>query len=272
MISEVQIQWPPKRTLFGVEVSVTRYDEVVDRIAEAAQSGSGGVATFLAVHGIVTAATKEDYRQRVNSCQIVGADGQPVRWAMNFFNKSHMEDRVYGPKAMLLVCKRCAELGLSIFLCGSTPQVLALLATNLTNEFPGLKIAGVESPPFRALGPQENDEICAKINRSGAAVAFIALGVPRQEIFAVKNRDKIHAIQLCVGAAFDFHSGCKKMAPDFMQRWGLEWLYRLTQEPRRLWKRYLFTNTVFIGLFVLNAFRQIGRRRVVPQETQELGA
>jgi exopolysaccharide biosynthesis WecB/TagA/CpsF family protein len=157
-------------------------------------------------------------------------------------------------------------LGLSIFLCGSTPQVLALLATNLTNEFPGLKIAGVDSPPFHALSPDENDEICAKINRSGAAIAFIALGVPRQEIFADKNRDKIHAVQLCVGAAFDFHSGCKKMAPDFMQRWGLEWLFRLTQEPRRLWKRYLFTNSIFIWLFIVNALRQIGRRRETPQE------
>lgn len=261
MTSDVPFLWPTKKNLFGVEVSITRYQEVVDAVVDAAVNGRGGVATFLAVHGIVSAVTDSEFRRRVNACQIVGPDGQPVRWALNFFHKAGLEDRVYGPQVMRLVCRRCAELGLSIFLCGSTPVVLALLASSLGEMFPDLRIAGAESPPFRPLSAEENDALCQKINRSGAAVAFIGLGVPRQEIFADANRDKIRAVQLCVGAAFDFHAGCKRTAPALMQRWGLEWLFRLSQEPRRLWKRYLVTNSIFIGLVVFNALKQIGRRR-----------
>ncbi|HEX4055379.1 MAG TPA: WecB/TagA/CpsF family glycosyltransferase [Tepidisphaeraceae bacterium] len=260
MASDVPFHWPTKKSLFGVEVSLTRYQEVVDAVMDAAANGRGGVATFLAVHGIVSAVTDADFRRRVNACQIVGPDGQPVRWALNFFHHAGLEDRVYGPEVMRLVCQRCAEQGLSIFLCGSTPVVLALLASSLREMFPDLRIAGADSPPFRPLTAEENDALCQKINRSGAAVAFIGLGVPRQETFADTNRDKIRAVQLCVGAAFDFHAGNKRTAPALMQRWGLEWLFRLSQEPGRLWKRYLVTNSIFVGLFVLNALKQFGRR------------
>lgn len=243
-------------------MSVTRYDEVVRAIIEAAQARRGGVATFLPVHGIVTAVTNAQFRATVNSCELVGPDGQPVRWALNFFHKARLADRVYGPEVMRRVCQRCAELGLSIFLCGSTPEVLEQLAGRLKGWFPALRIAGTASPPFRAMTEQENDAVCEQINASGAAVAFLGLGCPRQEAFADANRHKIQAVQLCVGAAFDFHSGNKKMAPPIMQRLGLEWLFRLFQEPGRLWKRYLFTNTIFVGLVAVNAVKQIGRRRI----------
>jgi N-acetylglucosaminyldiphosphoundecaprenol N-acetyl-beta-D-mannosaminyltransferase len=264
--SEISVQWPPKRDLFGVSVSPTCYDEAIEAIIESAVTRSGGVATFLAVHGIVSAATNAEYRERVNRCQIVAPDGQPVRWALNFFHSAHLSDRVYGPEMMRRVCQRCAQDGLGIFLCGSTPQVLALLASRLREMFPDLIIAGVESPPFRPMSPAENDALCDRINRSNAAVVFIGLGVPRQEIFADSNRDKIRGVQLCVGAAFDFHAGNKKTAPAFMQRHGLEWLYRLCQEPGRLWKRYLVTNSIFIGLSIRQALRQIGRKRIARQE------
>jgi exopolysaccharide biosynthesis WecB/TagA/CpsF family protein len=262
MASDLPFHWPKKRSLFGVELSVTCYSEVVDTVIAAARSGRGGVATFLAVHGIVSAATDPEFGRRVNACQIVAPDGQPVRWALNFFHKAGLADRVYGPQVMRLVCRRCAELGLSVFLCGSTPRVLAMLAMKLGAMFPDLKIAGMESPPFRPLSAAENDALCDRINQSGAAVAFIGLGVPRQETFADANRNKIRAVQLCVGAAFDFHAGNKRTAPAFMQRFGLEWLFRLSQEPRRLWKRYLVTNSIFIGLFIVHALKRLGRRGV----------
>jgi N-acetylglucosaminyldiphosphoundecaprenol N-acetyl-beta-D-mannosaminyltransferase len=137
--------------------------------------------------------------------------------------------------------------------------------------FPEIKFAGVYSPPFRPMTDYENDELCARINNSGASVVFVGLGVPRQEIFADANRDKIRAVQLCVGAAFDFHAGNKKTAPAFMQRHGLEWLYRLSQEPGRLWKRYLITNSIFIGLVVKTALAQAVRRRL-GFTRQEVGA
>jgi exopolysaccharide biosynthesis WecB/TagA/CpsF family protein len=245
----------------GVGVSVTNYAEAVDAVMEAAAGGRGGVATFLAVHGIVSAATDAEFRRRVNRCQIVAPDGQPVRWALNFLHAAGLTDRVYGPQIMRRVCQRCAQDGLSIFLCGSTPHVLAMLQSRLCRMFPGLKIAGVHSPPFRPMTPAQNDELCRRINDSGAAIVFVGLGVPRQEIFADSNRDKIRAVQLCVGAAFDFLSGNKKTAPPFMQRHGLEWAFRLMQEPGRLWKRYLLTNSIFLGLLAIDAVKQAFRRR-----------
>jgi exopolysaccharide biosynthesis WecB/TagA/CpsF family protein len=266
MKTEKSMYWPPKRDLFSVGVSNTNYDEAVEAIVQSAVAGRGGVATFLAVHGVVTAATNAEYREQVNRCQIVAPDGQPVRWAMNFFHSTEMQDRVYGPEIMRRVCQRCERDGLSVFFCGSSTTVLALLASRMRELFPDLIIAGVESPPFRPMTEMENDILCARINRSGAAVVFIGLGVPRQEMFADSNRDKIRAIQLCVGAAFDFHAGYKKSAPAFMQRSGLEWLYRLCQEPRRLWKRYLITNTIFIGLVIKDTLRPLFRKRVVRQE------
>ena len=263
MASDVSFSWPAKRELFGVGVSVTDYDRAVEAVMDAAAGGRGGVATFLAVHGIVTAATDSEFRGHVNRCQMVAPDGQPVRWALNFFHSCGLGNRVYGPEIMRRVCQRCARDGLSVFLCGSTRPVLALLAWRLREMFPELKIAGVESPPFRPMTPLENDALCRRINDSGAAVVFVGLGVPRQESFADSNREKIRAVQLCVGAAFDFHAGNKKTAPPFMQRHGLEWLFRLIQEPRRLWKRYLVTNSIFLALVAINAVRPIGRRRVM---------
>jgi N-acetylglucosaminyldiphosphoundecaprenol N-acetyl-beta-D-mannosaminyltransferase len=262
MTTYLPFEWPRKRDLFGVGVSVTNYDETVDSIMSAASAGRGGVATFLAVHGIVSAVMDREYRQCVNRCQIVGPDGQPVRWALNRFHRAQLGDRVYGPEIMWRICKRCEEQGLSIFLCGSTRPVLALLASRFREAFPNLKLAGIESPPFRPMTPVENDELCDRISRSGASVVFVGLGVPRQEAFADANRHKIKAVQLCVGAAFDFHAGNKKTAPAFMQRYGLEWLFRLVQEPRRLWKRYLVTNSIFIGLVGYNWMRRLRRRRV----------
>jgi N-acetylglucosaminyldiphosphoundecaprenol N-acetyl-beta-D-mannosaminyltransferase len=271
MQTTTSFHWPMKKDLFGVSVSPTTYDQATDAIMQAAVEGRGGVATFLAVHGIVSAATNEEYRESVNRCQIVAPDGQPVRWALNYFHESNLQDRVYGPEMMRRVCERCAQQGLSIFLCGSTLQVLALLASRLREMFPEIKFAGVYSPPFRPMTAYENDELCAQINNSGAAVVFVGLGVPRQEIFADANRDKIRAVQLCVGAAFDFHAGNKKTAPAFMQRHGLEWLYRLSQEPGRLWKRYLVTNSIFIGLVAKTALAQAVRRRL-RFNRQEVGA
>jgi exopolysaccharide biosynthesis WecB/TagA/CpsF family protein len=253
------IAWPPKRSVFGVDVSVTRYDVVVRAIIRAARRGHPGIATFLPVHGIVTAATDEEYCKRINEFDVVGPDGQPVRWALNFFHKVGMVDRVYGPETMRQVCQRAAEIGISIYLYGSTPEVLEKLKAKLLEWFPSLKIAGMESPPFRPLTAEENDAACQRFNDSGAGLLFLGLGCPRQEVFAHTNRNKIKAVQLCVGAAFDFHAGNKKMAPPIMQKFGLEWLFRLYQEPGRLWKRYMVTNSIFLGLFALGLLKTIFR-------------
>jgi exopolysaccharide biosynthesis WecB/TagA/CpsF family protein len=154
---------------------------------------------------------------------------------------------------MIRLCRAAAKEGVSIYLYGSSPEVLELLSANLKNECPGLVIAGAESPPFRPLSKDEARAAIQRINDSGAGLVFIGLGCPRQDWFAFEHKHEIRGVQLCVGAAFDFHAGNKKMAPGWMQKRGLEWLFRLVQEPKRLWKRYLVTNTIYVYLFAKHA-------------------
>jgi N-acetylglucosaminyldiphosphoundecaprenol N-acetyl-beta-D-mannosaminyltransferase len=264
-----QTAWPRKASVFGVQVSVTNYDEATNAILAAAHRRQGGAVTFLPVHGIVTGATDRSYRDRVNGFDMIGPDGQPVRWALNVFQKAALTSRVYGPEQMLRVCRASAEQGVSVYLYGSTDEVLGKLTSNLMGRFPALKIAGVESPPFRKLSADEMDAAVDRINASGAGILFVGLGCPRQEVFASETRRRIKAVQLCVGAAFDFHAGNKKTAPAFMQRFGMEWLFRLTQEPQRLWKRYLVTNSIFVTLFGIELLKHLffGYRSARPSQT-----
>jgi exopolysaccharide biosynthesis WecB/TagA/CpsF family protein len=250
--------WPAKRDVLGVGVSATTYDEAVDAILRAARGGAGGVVTALPVHGVVTAAQDGAFRAKVNRFELVAPDGQPVRWALNLLHGAGLRDRVYGPELMLRLCARAAAEGLAVYLYGSTPDVVSRLATNLAARYPGLRVAGVESPPFRPLTPEEDRATVERIEASGAALLFLGLGCPRQDEFAAAHRDRLRAVQICVGAAFDFHSGNKRMAPPFLQRHGLEWLFRLSQEPRRLLGRYVVTNSVFVARLAAELVRRRG--------------
>jgi exopolysaccharide biosynthesis WecB/TagA/CpsF family protein len=147
---------------------------------------------------------------------------------------------------MLRLCREASRSGIGVYLYGSLPQVAEKLDGELKRKFPALFVAGWESPPFRSLSQEEDAAVVERINSSGAGIVFVGLGCPKQEIFAYEHRDRLKAVQVCVGAAFDFHAGNKKMAPKWMQRSSLEWLFRLVQEPRRLWRRYIFTNVIFV--------------------------
>jgi exopolysaccharide biosynthesis WecB/TagA/CpsF family protein len=240
------IRWPRKVSLFGVGMSVTTYDESVAVILDAARRGASGVVACQAVHAVVTASGDPSLRDKVNTFDLVTPDGQPVRWAMNLLYRAGLRERVYGPQLMLRLCRAAGEAGVPIYLYGGSPAVAEKLRANLLAVCPNLRIAGWESPPFRALTPEEDRAVVERINNSGARLVFIGLGCPKQDVFAYEHRHTIQAVQLCVGAAFDFHAGVKKMAPRWMQRRGLEWLFRLGQEPRRLWRRYLVTNSIFL--------------------------
>ena len=262
------VQFPRKVDLFGgVQMTPTTYDEVVDVLIRCARSRQAATADFGAVHVLASAARDAEFRETVNALDIVAPDGQPVRWAMNYFHNAGLTDRVYGPELMRRLCGAAAEKGVSIYLYGSSPDVLAKLSTNLKQMCPGLVIAGVESPPFRPLSDAEHDGAAARINASGAGLVFIGLGCPKQEAFAYRHRRSIQAVQVCVGAAFDFHAGVKPTAPAWMQKRGLEWLYRLVKEPGRLWKRYLVTNTTYCVLFAKHAILKRLRRGPVAAET-----
>ena len=237
---------PPKHNLFGVEISRTCYGEAADLIMQAARERRAMLVDHMPVHGLIEASQDSSLREKINRFDIVAPDGQPVRWALNHFYQTGLSDRVYGPELMLRLCARAEQEQVGIYLYGSQLHVLERLSGNLLRRFPKLRIAGYESPPFRPLTMTEDRETVSRINSSGAGLIFLGLGCPKQEHFAYNHRELIQGVQLCVGAAFDFHAGSKKMAPAWMQRNGLEWAFRLMSEPRRLWKRYLRTNFHFI--------------------------
>jgi N-acetylglucosaminyldiphosphoundecaprenol N-acetyl-beta-D-mannosaminyltransferase len=260
MASQQDVCWPARRDLFGVRVSMTHYDEVVQRVCEAAEKGVGALVDFMPVHLLTVVAGDEDLRAKLDDFSIIAPDGQPVRWALNKLYDANLADRVYGPELMRRLCGEAATRGMPIYLYGGTDAVLAKLTEKLLTWFPTLKIAGAEAPPFRRLSGEEDAAAVERINRSGAKFVFLGIGSPKQEIFAHKHRKDIQAVKLCVGAAFDFHAGVKKMAPAWMQKRGLEWLFRLTQEPKRLWKRYLVANSTFVFLYT----REVLKRKLKP--------
>ena len=247
--------WPQKFDLLGVGVSFVDYQEAVACIARAAKDLRSGVVGCYSVHALVTASSDGELRRAVNDFEMVTPDGQPVRWGMNLLHKTQMSDRVYGPELTLRVCEAAADAGLPIYLYGGTPETIERLMENLLQEFPNLQIAGFESPPFRQLSEEENDEVCKRINDSGARITLIGLGCPKQDYFAIQNKNRIKSVMMCVGAAFDFHAGAKPMAPEWMQKRGLEWVFRLSCEPHRLWRRYLVTNSIYVGKLGVAAIR-----------------
>jgi N-acetylglucosaminyldiphosphoundecaprenol N-acetyl-beta-D-mannosaminyltransferase len=261
MIAQEPLPWPDKHNLFGVGVSATDYRQATDLIVQAGSRRQAAVVTLHAAHALICASNDPVLRKKVNAFEIVATDGQPVRWALNWLYRAGLADRVYGPELMLRICEEAARRGVSIYLYGSSPSVIENLSANLVARFPGIQIAGAESPPFRDLTAEETDAMCRRVNESGAGIVFVGLGAPKQDHFGHDHRDRIKAVQVCVGAAFDFHAGVKKVAPDWMQRSGLEWLFRLTQEPKRLWRRYLVTNSQFVAKFLWQASRQPFRRK-----------
>lgn len=241
-------QAPDKVDLFGVGVSVAEPDAVCETVLHWAADRRSAIVDFMPVHGLIEAVRDKAHRQRMNRFDIVACDGQPIRWSLNRFHNAQLQERVYGPHTMHRLCGEAAERGIGVYLYGGRPEVLETLSYKLLEDFPDLKIVGAESPPFRPLTEDEDAAAVRRINASGAGLVFLGIGCPRQEIFAADHRELIHGVQLCVGAAFDFHAGAVKMAPPWMQKRGLEWLYRLCKEPRRLFKRYAVTNSLFIML------------------------
>jgi N-acetylglucosaminyldiphosphoundecaprenol N-acetyl-beta-D-mannosaminyltransferase len=156
------------------------------------------------------------------------------------------QQRINGPDLMERYCALVAGTGTPIFLLGSTEDTLARLRSRLPQRFSGLKIAGTESPPFRPLTAEEDQQLVNRVNASGARVVFVSLGCPKQEKWMADHRGRVNAVMIGLGAAFDFHAGTVTRAPTWMRSAGLEWLHRLASEPGRLWRRYLVTNSLFI--------------------------
>ncbi|MGB0561359.1 MAG: WecB/TagA/CpsF family glycosyltransferase [Spirulinaceae cyanobacterium] len=240
-----------KYNLLGVKVNAIDYEGAVNRIIAAAHAQAGLSVSALAVHGVMTGALDDVHRYRLNHLDLVCPDGQPVRWALNLMHKADLRDRVYGPNLTLYTCERAAAEGLPIYLYGSRLAVLEAFADNLRDRYPGLQVAGMQPSKFRQTTLAEKQEIAAQIKASGAKITLVGLGCPRQEVWAYEYRDALSMPLLAVGAAFDFHAGLLPQAPKPMQDLGLEWLFRLIQEPKRLWKRYVLLNPHYLWLLSL---------------------
>jgi exopolysaccharide biosynthesis WecB/TagA/CpsF family protein len=238
--------------LFGVRYAATNYEEATSLIIQKAMAEKPGYfgVTALAVHGLMEAYNNKELQEKINQISLIVPDGQPVRWALNYFYEAGLTDRVYGPTLTLHVLAAAEAKGLPVFFYGSKQSTLDKLTANLLIKYPALKIAGVQADRFRDSTEEEKKADRETIIASGAKLVFVGRGCPRQERWVAENINYLPAVLLAVGAAFDFHAGTVSQAPAWMQRRGLEWLYRLIQEPRRLWKRYLVTNTQFCWLFL----------------------
>lgn len=226
-------------------IDALTWDEALARISDWASRRESRYVCICNVHSVVTAHDDAAFRGVVNQADMATPDGMPVAWMLRKAGFAEQQ-RINGPDLMWKYCGLAANTGQKIFLYGSTEAVLVGLEEKLKSEFTGLEIAGTLSPPFRALTEAEDRDIVDSINASGAGVVFVSLGCPKQEHWMAGKRGKIDAVMIGVGAAFEYHAGTIERAPLWMQDSGLEWLFRLASEPRRLWRRYMYTNVAFV--------------------------
>ena len=248
--------------VLGVPLALTDYRRTMDWMDAMVASRDRGYVIPAAVHAVMVAREERATWDAVQGGLVV-PDGQPLVWAMRMLG--HREaSRVYGPELMARYCERAARTGLRMFLYGGRNQgALVQLALNLRRRYPGIKIVGGYSPPFRELDAEESATIAGEINRSRADVVWVGIGQPKQEKWMAQMRESLDApVLVGVGAAFDFHAGLVPQAPAWMQELGLEWAYRLAHEPRRLWRRYARYNPRFVASFARQYMaRRLGRAR-----------
>jgi len=231
--------------VLGVPIDAISWDQALERIRHWGQGHESRYVCITNVHSVVTAGQDAAFGEVVANADMATPDGAPVAWMMRKLGFP-TQQRINGPDLMWKFCATAAGRDESIFLYGSTDETLAILQQRLRAAFPALKIAGAISPPFRALTAAEDAADVERINASGAGTVWVSLGCPKQEKWMAAHRGRISAVMIGVGAAFDYHAGTTRRAPLWMQRNGMEWLHRLCSEPRRLWKRYLVTNTLFV--------------------------
>lgn len=240
----------PRVDVLGVHISAINPAVALEEITGWIERREQHYVCVTGVHGVMESQTDRELRDIHNASGLTTPDGVPMVWAGRYAGFRNME-RVYGPDLMLAVLERAAERGWSSYFYGGKEGVPNLLAERLSARFPGLEVAGTHSPPFRPLTEAEDEEIVARINSAAPELVWIGLSTPKQERWMADHIDRLTSpVLLGVGAAFDFHAGLIPQAPPRMQRLGLEWLYRLAKEPRRLWRRYLYNNPRFVRAVV----------------------
>ncbi len=240
----------PQATVLDVPLALTDYAGALDWIDAAVAADARAYVCVAAVHTVMEAREDAELRAAVDGAAFTVPDGQPLVWALRSLGHD-IPARVYGPELMLQACERAVDSGQRQFFYGGRDDTsLHRLTQSLRERFPGLRIAGGWSPPFRELSERELDGVAARINGARPDVVWVGIGVPKQEKWMAAMRERLDApVLIGVGAAFDFHAGLVPQAPGWMQRAGLEWLFRLRQEPRRLWRRYARHNPRFVTGF-----------------------
>ena len=247
------------RRIVGIPIAMTDYEQAMDVMDGMIERGERGYVCAVAVHAVMVAHSDPEMRAALLGSTLTVPDGMPLVWAANLMGEG-LSNRVYGPELMRRYNERCRDRGHRVWLYGGRDQgSLAQLALNLHRANPGIRVVGGYSPPFRPLTAAEEDEIARQINAARPDVLWVGIGVPKQEKWMARMRERLDVPVMCaVGAAFDFHAGRVSQAPDWMQRHGLEWSYRIMQEPRRLLPRYLYYNPRFMIAF---GQQLVGERR-----------
>ena len=238
--------------ILGMKVNPLTYSFAVNQIEQWLKEKTSRFVSIAAVNNIVCALRDPQLMQIENTADMVTTDGMPLVWILK--SRGHKDcERVYGPTLMLKILKMAEREQFPSFFYGCTDEILVTLTNNLKSQFPKLRVAGTFAPPYRTLSEEENNRIVDHINLSGARLVWVGLSTPKQEQWMYYNKNKIkNCVLLGVGAAFLFHAGKVKQAPAILQKLGLEWLFRLTMEPRRLWRRYIWGNFYFIWKLILS--------------------
>ena len=250
---------PPADLVHGIPIALVDYSGALRWIEEAVALNAREYVCVSNVHAVMAADEDPDLRRALLGSALNVPDGMPLVWALRLLGHP-LPDRVYGPELMARACEQAARSGQSFYLYGGRNQgALVQLTLNLRTRFPGLRIVGGYSPPHRLLTAEEEDSVVREIDASGADVVWVGIGVPKQEKWMAAMRGRLQApVLVGVGAAFDFHAGLVPQAPALLQNVGLEWAYRLLQEPRRLWRRYLRYNPRFVWVLMRE---HVARRR-----------
>jgi N-acetylglucosaminyldiphosphoundecaprenol N-acetyl-beta-D-mannosaminyltransferase len=239
----------PLRSVLGVNVAASSYKEIVQKSLRWAEERQSRALFFATVHMIMEAYDNPSYRRILNDADVINPDGMPLVWALRALGASGAQ-RVYGPDTTEALLPAAEEANVPVGFYGGTQVVLDALVSAVRLRYPNLRIVFVESPPFRALTPEEDTATVERMTASGVSLLFVGLGCPKQEKWVMDHMGRVPAVMFAVGAAFDFLAGSKPQAPRWMMRSGLEWIFRWASEPRRLAKRYLMHNPRFVAYFL----------------------
>ena len=245
----------PNVNILGLSFPIQNYQQAIDQFSRWIDEKESRQVCIANVHTVVTSTRDRTFHSLNANADMLTMDGQPLRWYANLVHRAGIEERVCGPELMLRCMDEGQQHGWKHYFLGGREDVLQVLESKLKEKYPNANIVGAFSPPFRTLSESEDQDMVDQINSVQPDFLWVGLGAPKQEIWIQEHLDRVKVpVQLGVGAAFDFHSGTIKRAPEFMQRSGMEWLYRLYHD-KRLWKRYLTTNPIFLYYLLKDTFK-----------------